>query len=973
MNKTSILVSLLAALALAGGLFAWLGGGAAPPPAPLADEPLGPGADVDPTAEVEAWQAEAELVDAGFDADTEQPERSEFVLTADVAPRLVLQVWDRKRGEVAPEADVFVLEGYEGPELRDPFAPHRCELAIEKGRRFKATTEGRVELPRLTKRALVAAQLPGAVGFRVLDQRHREREEITLRADESVTVRVVDGRGRPVANVPVGVQQRVVERVDAKRAFRDLEEMRQRIEQTKAQIGRDPARAQQLQGRMAWYERRLAEAQKTVARVKQAGEKRRSQAASRLAKGKQVNKKAAAEPLVDTHYEIKAQRRTDARGYAVFRHFQFERHRQEKWWPKKHRDRFDAVLMVPLSAPVREPFVGRPMPEEAIVLEMPPTGIVALRTVDRDGRPYTHPVRGSLRIQDGRNPAWTRVPLRKEQDEREIVFEHVGLGMQFLADCRLDDDDFRWRSPVFAGPERAGERKTIDLVVAPGAAMLYGRVLDEAGLALGGREMTFLINSARGRLEGEEVLLDDEGRFHLPYNVRGSHQAPFRFQVRQEEHLQVPGLARTLPALPAEGITDVGDLQIGVLDRIAFGRIVNDLGEPIAGAHVQLQRERPSGRNGERLRFQDEAFTDAHSDEHGDFHVFGDVEAARYRLRLRADGHFPEETVSINPVHGTEVRMMRKARLVGTVTLPEWLPSRRVKVELRSLDDRSLDKNGQIADYRGKKYIHFDWVRPGLYSLSLRIQEFPEPFLRIDNLQVRPGDHDPHPRLRDLDLTRHLYRFEVFAFDDGGQRLNPKTPLLARITRTDGSSQFVGFSWRRGRAEIVNSQPTLEVRPVAPGFRAASRVLNAGRSEVRFSRVPPLSLHAPGMRSIIGSTNAWIGMRLVQALELASVDGRGGRSTRGFRRMSSSFGRLGADERAAVSPLTNGRYAIKAYLGDKGRGGLVEVELGAVDVEVVAGGPPVVVEVQPDAQRLQLAMQEVAQRQARAAANPGGK
>lgn len=973
MNKSSSLVLLIGALALAGAVAFWFGGGTeTPPPAPV--DAVERDRWEDDAEFVEAAPVEVEIADASFvDEAFDEPERSELALEMDAAPRLVLQVWDRKRGKVAAEADVFVLQGYEGPELEDDFAPHRCELAIAKGKKYKATTEGRVELPRLEERALVAAQLPGAVGFRVLSERHREREEITLRTDESVTVRVVDARGRAVANVAVGIQQRVVERVDAKKAWRDLREMRRRTEQIKAQMARDPASMQQLQRQMAWFERRMAEAQRIVARVEKSGEKSRSKAAGRLAKGKQPKGGGEAEPLVDTHYEMKAQRRTDERGYAVFRHFQFERHRQEKWWPKKHRDRFDAVLMVPLSNPVRAPFVGRPMPEEAIVLEMPPTGAVALRTVDVDGRPYTHPVLGSLRIQDGRNPLWTRVPLRKKQDEQEVVFEHVGLGMQFLADCRLDDDDFRWRSPVFAGPERAGERKVVDLVVAPNAAMLYGRVLGEDGRALGSREMTFLINSARGRLEGEEVLLDREGRFHLPYQVRRSHMAPFRFQVRHEEHLQVPGLARTLPVLPAEGITDVGDLQIGVLNQVAFGRVVNDLGEPIEDAHVQLQRERPSGRSGDQLRFRDEAFTDAHSDENGDFYVFGDVEAARYRLRVRADGHFPEETQTINAVTGAEVRLMRKARLVGTVLLPEWLPSRRVKAELRSLEDRRSNKSGQIHDYRGKKYIYWDWVRPGLYTLTLRIQEMPEPFLRIDNLQVRPGDHDPHERLRDLDLASYLYRFEVFAFDESGQRLSPKSPLLARVTRMDGSSQFVGFSWKGGRVEIINAQPTLEVRPVAPGFRASGGVLNAGRSEIRFLRVPSLSLHVPGMRAIVGSTNVWIGMRLIDAPKVTSIDGRGDRGGRGLRRMTSSYGRLGANERASVRSLMDGRYEIRAYIGDKERGGLVEVEIGAADVAAQAGGPPVVIEVQPDPQRLQQAMQEVAQRQANAALNPGGK
>ena len=86
------------------------------------------------------------------------------------------------------------------------------------------------------------------------------------------------------------------------------------------------------------------------------------------------------------------------------------------------------------------------------------TASLALRTVDIDGRPFTHPVRGQLQMLGDYPAEWSRVMLRKEQNERTIEFPHVGLGMMFEASCRLDDDDFRWRSPQFVGPIAADER-----------------------------------------------------------------------------------------------------------------------------------------------------------------------------------------------------------------------------------------------------------------------------------------------------------------------------------------------------------------------------------------------------------------------------------------------------------------------------------------------------------------------------------
>jgi hypothetical protein len=620
--------------------------------------------------------------------------------------------------------------------------------------------------------------------------------------------------------------------------------------------------------------------------------------------------------------------------------------------------------MVPLTESVREGFRGKPVPEDVIELRMPPTGSVALRTVDRDGRPFTHPVHGELRIIDGKNPRWARLPIRKEQNERVIEFPFVGLGMQLDASCRLDDDDFRWRAPAFAGPQQPGERLVVDLVVAPGAAMLYGRMLDESGSALAGIDTTILINSLRGRLEGEEVQLDEEGRFHLPYEVRGQHQAPWRLQVRCLGRMPVPGLAKTLDVLPKEGVMDIGDLQIGDLTRISSGRVVNDLGEPITGARVQLQREREGGRR-PRLSWQDEAFATTTTDGDGQFTLFGDLEAARYRLRVTASEHFSYEEPRLPSRDDAVIKLDRRSRVVGSVLLPKWLASHRVKVRLESQSDSTRGRDDRIRDYRGKKLVYFDWVKPGIYNLSLRLEGFPDAFVRVDGFEIKPGQRDTHPRLKDLDLGRDLYRFEVAAIDEVGKRMNPKTPLRARVMRPDGSYSMVGFYWKGGRTEILSALPSLEVLPEEPGFRSAPTTIFAGSNELRFARVPSVTLNTPGLRQLVGEESVWISMEPVDKQSVASFDSRSRRLSQVLGRASSSHGRLDARDRAFLRPLRDGRYRVMARLGDKRR--LVSVPLGEVDVRLVPGGQSNVFTVVVDAQAVMAALQEVVQRRAAAA------
>ncbi len=979
MTKSSALFSVLVLVLALGAVVFCVSGDDSALPAPLSEEFFEKQDD-----EAIALAVVANLPEAiRFEGlvEDEESERSEVAIEVDDAPRLVIQVWDRKKGQVAPEAKVYVLEGYESAERRDAFAPHWCEVAIAEGKRYTATSEGRVALPRLEKTTYIAATLPGLSGMTRLRRGHREIESLTLQVEESVTVRVTDQEGRALSGVPVGLQQRIPDRVSLDRMLKQQAEVVASIKAAEGRLGRvtnaeSRARSERRLVGMRRQSQELSDQVRTMKRAQAAAKNPQSKDPALSSKRVLVSK--GRDPssnknvsLVTAKMELRARRRTDEKGYAVFKHFQFYRRNASSWWPKEHASRFEAVLMVPLTEPVREGFGGKPVPEDVIELRMPPTGSVALRTVDRDGRPFTHPVHGELRIIDGKNPRWARLPIRKEQDERVIEFPFVGLGMQLDASCRLDDDDFRWRAPAFAGPQQSGERLVVDLVVAPGAAMLYGRLLDEGGAALAGLNTTFLINSLRGRLEGEEVQLDQEGRFHLPYEVRGQHQAPWRLQVRCLGRMPVPGLATTLDILPKEGVMDIGDLQIGDLTRISSGRVVNDLGEPIAGARVQLQREREAGRR-PRLSWQDEAFATTTTDGDGQFTLFGDLEAARYRLRVTASEHFSYEEPRLPSRDGAVIKLDRRSRVVGSVLLPKWLASHRVKVRLESQSDSTRGRDDRIRDYRGKKFIYFDWVKPGIYNLSLRLEGFPDAFVSVDGFEIKPGQRDTHPRLKDLDLGRDIYRYEVAAIDENGKRMNPKTPLRARVMRPDGGYSMVGFYWKGGLTEILSSQPSLEVLPEEPGFRSQSTTLFAGRNELRFARVPAVTLNTPGLRQLVDEEPVWIAMEPVEKSKMASFDSRSRRVSQVMSRASSSYGQLNARDRAFVRPLRDGRYLVKARIGDKKR--LVSVALGEVDVRLVPGGKPMAFTVGVDTQAVMAAMRELGQKRAaaeqRAASRP---
>lgn len=927
---------------------------------------------------------------------------------------VTIQVWDRVEGQAAADAEVFVMDSVEADwEItRGPFAQHWSSVAERRGRRFRTDEAGRVEVQRFARNSVVVAKATGAYAFKWVGEVAAEGhvEVLTLEADESVTIQVVDQQGAPVAGAAVGV----VERIPIGGSYEELQARAEQFETWVTQVrqwARDnPKGAEGARAKLGGLESGLREARRD-ARLAKAEMERRARLGASADQG----------PLA--RVEVRTRRLTDQDGLAVIDHFQLYRRADERGAKQQAKaggkakgkqaaagrgkggaraggkgalrgkgggrgkgtgkggakggkggkggfaapklpSTFEAALLMPLTAPVARQITVDPLPEGVIVLQKPPTAALALRTVDRDGRPFTHPVRGQLELVGDELSAWTRVMLRKEQNERTIEFPHVGLGLLLQAACRLDDDDFRWRTGELRGPVAADERLEVDLVVAPDAGMLYAQLVGDGGAPLAGVRPSFLITSQGGRLEGEEVVTDADGRFHLPYRVREGQQGPYRFEVRLDDAVPTRGFAAPLARLPVATVTDLGELVLSDLSAFARGVVVDDAGAPVAGASLQLERARfEQGRS--EPRFVDQPFVRTETAEDGSFHLFGDFEPGRYRLRVEMREHF-RTFAEVADGDDLRVELTRKCRVVGTVLAPEWMNRKRVRVELLPVavsappGEELQPREDQLRDHEGSTYAFFDWVRPGTYDVAFRLQGFPDAFLVVDRLVLEPGQVAVHPRLKELDLGAYIYRFEIYPVDQNGESVSVNRPQLAKVTRRDGRQQYIGLVMKGGYGEVFNTAPELEVVPMMGGYVADTQVLAPGRSELVFQRVPPVDVVLQGLSALAGDLPVHVQLQRLENGDLPdsleAYDGMSQRIAGWYRITRHGTGRLDELDTARVQVTAGGAHKVVLQLGPLKRSPQT-VELDAVELALEPGGDAPRVVVPFDVQAVQQALE----------------
>ncbi|MGA1608260.1 MAG: hypothetical protein ACO4CT_14840, partial [Planctomycetota bacterium] len=707
--------------------------------------------------------------------------------------------------------------------------------------------DGTVTLPAFRRQALVAAEWEGMFGARVLAADESE-PVLELQIDRTVVVRVVDGVGRPRSDVEVAlavdllqnIDERATETSDAQglatfRHVQMLQRQRPAVDASRA------ANVINLSNQIAVLESNPASGQFTI---------RFGNAQPEPAAGREIRqlrdelRNAQREIWVET---ARRRRTNDSQGGSAAA-------------PPGPIDYADFLIYahVPQVTPSILRYAANALPTGIVDLGIGAVGAMEFRLLGPGGTPLASPCRVEVRrsessplpgsVEPGLAAALRRTrgaAADKPLGAESALVAPVGAGGLVDVLVRFADRDFAFDQKDVPGPS-SDETRVVDLVVPDWFTTVTGRLVDANGAPLGGQPGEFLISGVKGRIEGEPLVADEDGRFELPLRLRGP-LGPYTLEIQSWFEAEVPaGALVALPELQSGRRHEIGDVRLDALPVLVAGTVRDDRGQVVAGASIQLQSWNPGvGASG---GYTDVAYVRGQAGEDGTYRLHGAPRADRVRVVVRQRGHAAAVSGDL-PFGGRyDAVLVREGGIVAQGFLPDWTP--RGAVELAVFRDGQVVRRDAVrAGGDGRFRRPLGGFAPGRYELAYTLRGYGDLGDR-QIVDVEPGGFTDAP---ELDFRDRLFRFVVMLVDAAGQpQGDPGSPLLAEVVGADGQRSWSAFTWRGGQAEFYAPQRVVSVVAMGPGRAPVRTDIVPGESKLTLNGLQPVEISLPGLRAMVG-------------------------------------------------------------------------------------------------------------------------
>ncbi|MBL8752606.1 MAG: carboxypeptidase regulatory-like domain-containing protein, partial [Planctomycetes bacterium] len=303
-------------------------------------------------------------------------------------------------------------------------------------------------------------------------------------------------------------------------------------------------------------------------------------------------------------------------------------------------------------------------------------------------------------------------------------------------------------------PGEPGQVVDVTVALGPEHVVVAGR------LAIGGADPQQLqpvrdtpINTALWRVDRDlfETTVDPvgDGSFDLVLPPRTDAEQ-FVLELRLPLPAAPAGVAApsclgarvNLPALRGGQRIELGTVVLGELPALVAGLVVDDEGNPVENADVQVQWEVTGEGRNERDPWRPMAMLRTRSGADGRFRIDGPLPNGKLRVRADTDQHFAASLPLWQQGQEVRIQIDRNGVLRGRVLLPDSLADGALSLQLRPVDEslrRSETRATDLSRRRGGRFT-LEPLRPGRYDALVLLRNVAEPVAVLGDVWIRPGE-----------------------------------------------------------------------------------------------------------------------------------------------------------------------------------------------------------------------------------------
>jgi len=478
-------------------------------------------------------------------------------------------------------------------------------------------------------------------------------------------------------------------------------------------------------------------------------------------------------------------------------------------------------------------------------ISLGPTSSLELNLVDLEGKPILRdvPIKMNL-LQPGESPEkhsiYTVYTTNVVSKNGGCVLPRIPVGhpLQLQVDfAGIGDVEL-----IPVTPLEAGESRILKLQQSQEHPRMSFRVVDDNGHPLAHQAINYAVQGDISRqgnrpMQSKETTTDSEGRvfFSLAQpnmEWQGSHiftrQLLVTETATESEHPRSGHL--DLSRDFAMGEYDLSDVIVLPPTRIAFGKVVDTRGAPLADVRVDLQfHGSHSTGQGNAESYSIQFGKTVTTESNGRFEIWGEMPTEGSKLRFLKSGS-PGDRVEWkgpNLEHSIVLDLGLRSIIAGQVLLPRGLEEHGISLSYYPGIQAEADpyKRKRVTS-REEGYFRMTGMPEGPGFLEVGVGSG-WPFLIlhvVEDIQPWQRGEAGDPRLNPLDLRDSLHVFEVEMRNSDGD-LIPNINFVSVFRRPGGSSSR-GNSSAGGTGTFLSAESTFELIAEASGYRTAKVTLS---------------------------------------------------------------------------------------------------------------------------------------------------